>query len=67
VYDLLVEVGARVRRPLTVLLERDGRFPPMRHLLWQLERARAALAEGRLRAQRNGAQSPDRTKMSDEA
>jgi len=24
VYDLLVEVGARVRRPLTVILERDG-------------------------------------------
>lgn len=55
VYGLLVEVGARVRRPLTVILERDGRFPPMRHLLWQLDRARAALAEGRgrLRAQRN--------------
>ena len=74
VYDLLVEVGARVRRPLTVLLERDGRFPPMRHLLWQLERARAALAEGRLArataakaltAQR-GAQGPDRTRVSDE-
>lgn len=78
VYDLLVEVGARVRRPLTVLLERDGRFPPMRHLLWQLERARAALAEGRLRAQRYGGQGldraqrstapqgPDRTKVCDE-
>ena len=47
VYDLLVEVGARVRRPLTVILERDGRFPPMRRLLWQLDRARAALAQGR--------------------
>jgi uncharacterized protein (UPF0276 family) len=59
VYALLVEVGARVRRPLTVILERDGRFPPMRDLLWQLDRARAALAEGRgrLRAQRYGAQA----------
>jgi hypothetical protein len=47
VYDLLVEVGARVRRPLTVILERDGRFPPMAHLLSQLDRARDALAEGR--------------------
>jgi hypothetical protein len=56
VYTLLIEVGARVRRPLTVILERDGRFPPMRHLLWQLDRARAALAEGRLRALRYGAQ-----------
>ena len=54
--DLLVEVGARVRRPLTVVLERDGRFPPMRHLLWQLDRARAALAEGRSR-ERYGAPS----------
>jgi uncharacterized protein (UPF0276 family) len=50
VYPLLAEVGARVRRPLTVILERDGRFPPMKHLLWQLDRARAALAEGRARA-----------------
>jgi uncharacterized protein (UPF0276 family) len=57
VYGLLVEVGARVQRPLTVILERDGRFPPMRHLLWQLDRARAALAQGRhLRARRFGAQ-----------
>jgi len=51
VYALLAEVGARVRRPLTVVLERDGRFPPMRDLLWQLDRARAALAEGRSRQQ----------------
>ena len=50
VYALLAEVGARVRRPLTVVLERDGRFPPMRDLLWQLDRARAALAEGRSRS-----------------
>jgi hypothetical protein len=59
VYALLAEVGARVRRPLTVVLERDGRFPPMNALLWQLDRARAALAEGRgrLRAQRYGAQA----------
>jgi uncharacterized protein (UPF0276 family) len=49
VYVLLAEVGARVRRPLTVVLERDGRFPPMTQLLWQLDRARAALAEGRSR------------------
>ena len=63
VYDLLVEVGARVRRPLTVILERDGRFPPMRDLLWQLDRARAALALGRLRAERDGGA----TRMSNEA
>ena len=63
VYDLLVEVGAQVRRPLTVILERDGRFPPMSDLLWQLDRARAALAQGRLRAARDGAA----TRMSNEA
>jgi uncharacterized protein (UPF0276 family) len=63
VYDLLVEVGARVSRPLTVVLERDGRFPPMRDLLWQLDRARAALAQGRLRAQRCGDHGSHRTRM----
>jgi uncharacterized protein (UPF0276 family) len=52
VYDLLVEVGARVQQPLTVILERDGRFPPMCQLLWQLDRARAALDQGRRRAPR---------------
>ena len=55
VYALLSEVGARVRRPLTVVLERDGRFPPMRDLLWQLDRAREALGEGRARLGRRGA------------
>lgn len=53
VYSLLTEVGARVNRALTVILERDGRFPPMIHLLRQLDRARAALADGR-RARRTG-------------
>ena len=47
VYDLLSEVGRRAPRPLTVILERDGRFPPFDRLLEQLERARYALARGR--------------------
>jgi len=47
VYALLREVGRRALRPLTVVLERDGAFPSMGELLGQLERARAALAEGR--------------------
>jgi uncharacterized protein (UPF0276 family) len=50
VYDLLEELGARGTRPLTVILERDGRYPPLGHLLGQLGRARAALAAGRARA-----------------
>jgi uncharacterized protein len=49
VYELLTEVGARAPQRLTVILERDGQYPPMAHLLAQLERAREALALGRLR------------------
>jgi uncharacterized protein (UPF0276 family) len=60
VYALLAEVGARVRRPLTVVLERDGRFPPIDSLLWQLDRARAALAEGRTLGRRSAAREGGR-------
>ena len=49
VYDLLLEVGVRAPRPLTVILERDGDFPSIDCLLYQLDRARQALAEGRAR------------------
>jgi len=49
VYKLLVEIGARVSRPLTVILERDGAFPPIEHLLQQVYQAREALATGRAR------------------
>jgi uncharacterized protein (UPF0276 family) len=50
VFALLTEVGARVARPLTVILERDGRYPPIADLLAELDHARAALAAGRARA-----------------
>jgi uncharacterized protein len=50
VYDLLTEVAALTRHPLTVVLERDGAYPPFAQLLQQLDRAREALAAGRLRA-----------------
>lgn len=50
VYALLVEAAARAPRPLTVILERDGRYPPIDALLAQLDRAREALAEGRRRS-----------------
>jgi uncharacterized protein (UPF0276 family) len=49
VYMLLEEVGARVQQPLTVILERDGDYPPIECLLEQLNRARQALAAGRAR------------------
>lgn len=47
VYELMVEIGARTSRQLTVILERDGVFPSIDHLLKQLDRAREALALGR--------------------
>jgi uncharacterized protein (UPF0276 family) len=49
VYQLLEEVGARAVNPLTVILERDGNFPPIEWLIDQLDRARAAVARGRAR------------------
>jgi uncharacterized protein len=52
VFELLEVVAAAVPGPLTVILERDGHFPPMPVLLGQLRRARSALAAGRCRAPR---------------
>jgi hypothetical protein len=49
IYDLLAEVAARTSRSLTVILERDGDFPPISCLLDELDRARQALARGRAR------------------
>lgn len=49
VFALLEEVAARVTGPLTVILERDGEYPEMDDLLFQLDRARSALAQGRAR------------------
>jgi len=47
VYDLLRIAGARATRSLTVILERDGLYPPIQELLAQLRAARSALAAGR--------------------
>ena len=47
VYDLLTELAARCPNDLTVVLERDGAYPPMEHLLAQLDRARRAMEGGR--------------------
>jgi len=49
VFDLLAELAASTSRPLTVVLERDGNYPPIEHLLDELDRARATLAHGRAR------------------
>jgi uncharacterized protein len=47
VFGLLTELATRTSRPLTVILERDGAYPPWSSLLAELDRARAALARGR--------------------
>lgn len=49
VYALLEEIGSRTDPGLTIILERDGDFPPIEFLLNQLEHARQALARGRAR------------------
>jgi uncharacterized protein (UPF0276 family) len=48
VYELLEVVAARAPQPLTVIIERDGNFPSIESLLAQLDRARAAVARGRV-------------------
>ena len=47
VFELLAAVGRRAPGPLTVILERDGGYPPMATLLGEMDRAREALARGR--------------------
>ena len=47
VFSMLRWVAARTARSLTVILERDGNYPRMEELLLELDRARAAMREGR--------------------
>jgi uncharacterized protein (UPF0276 family) len=47
VYELLAELASQCPNRLTVILERDGEYPPMDHLLAQIDRARSALKRGR--------------------
>lgn len=55
VYNLLTALGAHAARPLTIILERDGQYPPIESLLAQLDQARAALAAGRALPRRSEA------------
>ncbi len=57
VYDLLAELAARCPNPLTVILERDGSYPPMDHLLKHLDLAREAMARGRVTSAQRGTRS----------
>jgi hypothetical protein len=47
VYQLLEALAESVPQSLTVIIERDGRYPDFPQLLGQLDLARAALARGR--------------------
>jgi len=47
VYELLRHIGRRTRHDLTVILERDGRYPPIEALMSQLDRARQTLTLAR--------------------
>jgi uncharacterized protein (UPF0276 family) len=49
VFALLTEVARRAAQPLTVILERDGHYPPIGDLLAELDMARQAVERGRLR------------------
>jgi uncharacterized protein len=49
VYDLLKVLAHKTPQPLTVIIERDGRYPDFSALLEQMGKARAALANGRAR------------------
>jgi uncharacterized protein (UPF0276 family) len=47
VYALLAELAARRDEPLTVILERDGRYPRFEELLGELDRAREEIHDAR--------------------
>jgi uncharacterized protein len=47
VFDLLAGLAARTPHTLSVIVERDGDYPPMERVLDELDRVRAALAGGR--------------------
>lgn len=49
VFMLLTELAASAAQPLTVIVERDGAYPPFAQLLTELARAREALRTGRER------------------
>jgi len=51
VYRLLEMLGEHCTQGLTVILERDGKFPSMSALIGQIQRARAAVSAGRRRVE----------------
>lgn len=51
VFSLLERLGELAPHPLTVILERDGLYPPFEEILLELSRARTSLAAGRARSE----------------
>jgi len=49
VFKMLEDLAAAAPQPLTVVLERDGKYPPMEDLLHELALARLAMQRGRVR------------------
>jgi uncharacterized protein (UPF0276 family) len=47
VFELLEAMAGRAHQPLTVIIERDGNYPPFHLLLNELRQARRSLAAGR--------------------
>ena len=47
VFELLGELASRRDEPLTIVLERDGRYPQFDELLAELDRAREVMDDGR--------------------
>jgi uncharacterized protein (UPF0276 family) len=47
VFGLLEQVASLTSAPMSVILERDGAFPPFAELMAELDRARAAVSSGR--------------------
>jgi uncharacterized protein len=54
IYELLETLALKAPRPLTVIIERDGRYPDFVALLEQIACARMALAAGRARKREIG-------------
>lgn len=52
VFDLLEQTAALTSQPLTVLIERDGRYEGVDSMLAQLRQARRAVAKGRSQARK---------------
>jgi len=47
VFALLGALAHSVKQPLTVIIERDGDYPPFSHLLQEIQRAKSILKEAR--------------------